>query len=322
MVHRYITPSCGRHVASVSLAMAILLVVIPGVTFGAALAHRARASMAADPLRKLTRTMVDVGGYKLSLLCGGTGSPTVIMDSGQGRSGTLDFFGVELEVARFTRVCSYDRAGDGYSDPGPKPRSPLRIILELHTLLQRAHLGGPYVVLGWSIAGLYTEGYAFKYTSTVVGTVLIDPVTPEMYGPASAEEKAMKADDDAGGGYLVDDTTAEEGLAAYDGGAVAVEAIRHPLGRMPLVILTHGINDLLGSDALDQLWRRMQRALLRLSPNSVMLTALDSGHDIANARPDLVIAAIQQVVTAARYHNALAPWRTWRCGTGRCTQVG
>jgi pimeloyl-ACP methyl ester carboxylesterase len=96
--------------------------------------------------------MVDIGGYRLNINCTGTGSPTVILDSGLGEP-ALSWNGVQAGVARFTRVCSYDRAGYGQSDPGPQPRSSLQVARELHALLERSQTPGPYVLVGHSFGG-------------------------------------------------------------------------------------------------------------------------------------------------------------------------
>jgi hypothetical protein len=94
--------------------------------------------------------LVDIGGYKLHLWCTGDGAPAVILDTGLGGS-SADWGFVQPDVARFTRVCSYDRAGMGYSDPGPSPRTARRIASELAELLVRSGIGGPVVLVGASI---------------------------------------------------------------------------------------------------------------------------------------------------------------------------
>ena len=96
--------------------------------------------------------LVDVGGYKLHLDCQGTGSPTVVLDAGLGGS-SLDWTLVQPELATTTRVCTYDRAGMGWSDAGPMPRSPSHIAEELHVLLTNAGVAGPYVLVGHSLGG-------------------------------------------------------------------------------------------------------------------------------------------------------------------------
>jgi pimeloyl-ACP methyl ester carboxylesterase len=123
--------------------------------------------------------LVDIGdGRKLNLYCIGNGSPTVIFDSGLDvGSGTLSWNRVQPAVARFTRACSYDRAGYGFSDPGPLPRTSNAVVSDLRALLDRAGIEPPYILVGHSIAGLYEPLFADRYPSDVVGMVLVDPST-------------------------------------------------------------------------------------------------------------------------------------------------
>jgi pimeloyl-ACP methyl ester carboxylesterase len=121
------------------------------------------------PLGKL----VDVGGYRLHLHCTGQGSPTVVFENGSADfSFVWDF--VQPDVSKFTRACSYDRAGSAWSDPGPLPRSFEQINLELHTALQKAGIRGLYVLVGQSYGGFVVRAFAEKYKSEVVGVVLVD----------------------------------------------------------------------------------------------------------------------------------------------------
>lgn len=123
--------------------------------------------------------LVDVGGYQLHLYCTGEGSPTVILDSAADMM-SADWAWVQPEIAKQTRVCSYDRAGMGWSDPGPQPRDAQQVVSELHTLLNHANISGPYVLVGHSAAGLYARLYAAQYPDEVVGMVLVDPGHPDM----------------------------------------------------------------------------------------------------------------------------------------------
>jgi pimeloyl-ACP methyl ester carboxylesterase len=124
--------------------------------------------------------MVDVGGYRLHINCTGAGSPTVVIDAGLGDWSSMWGF-VQPGVAKTTRVCTYDRAGIGWSDPGPLPRDARQFTKELHTLLQNAHIPGPYVLVGHSMGGLPVRVFAHEYASEVAGVVLIDSMSP---GPA------------------------------------------------------------------------------------------------------------------------------------------
>src|SRR5919112_2869137 len=117
--------------------------------------------------------LVDIGGYRLHLWCTGNGAPAVILDTGLGGS-SADWGFVQPEVARFTRVCSYDRAGMGYSDRGPSPRTARRIASELAELLRRSGNAGPVVLVGASIAGFDVRLFASDHPDRVAGLVLVD----------------------------------------------------------------------------------------------------------------------------------------------------
>src|SRR5215213_9005058 len=120
--------------------------------------------------------MVDVGGYSLHINCVGQGSPTVVLDAGLGGM-SAEWVWVQREVSDTTRVCPYDRAGMGWSEMGPEPRDAKQITRELHTLLSKAGIEGPYVLVGHSFGGLYMQTYAARYPGEVAGVALIDSST-------------------------------------------------------------------------------------------------------------------------------------------------
>lgn len=122
---------------------------------------------------------VDVGGYSLDLNCAGEGGPTVILESGWSMPG-VSWSLVQPEVERFARVCSYDRAGYGWSDEGPMPRSSDEMARELHTLLHNAGENPPYVLVGHSLAGYIIRCFRGMYPNEVVGMVLVDPSQEDM----------------------------------------------------------------------------------------------------------------------------------------------
>ncbi len=124
--------------------------------------------------------MVDVGGFRLHLDCSGEGSPVVILDSPSGSS-SLGWSLVQPEVARFTRVCAYDRAGYGWSDPGPNPRTTGRIVSELRSLLENGGVRGPYVLVGSSVGGCNLRLFAAQAPAQVAGMVLVDSAHEEMF---------------------------------------------------------------------------------------------------------------------------------------------
>jgi pimeloyl-ACP methyl ester carboxylesterase len=133
--------------------------------------------------------LVNVGGYSLHINCVGEGSPTVILESALGAM-SAHWVRVQQVVAETTRVCAYDRAGMGWSEPGPEPRDARQISSELHTLLKNADTEGPYVLVGHSYGGLYARMYAARYPNEVAGVVLVDSSHPEQF-TRSPEGRAM-----------------------------------------------------------------------------------------------------------------------------------
>lgn len=120
--------------------------------------------------------LVDIGGRRLNIVCTGTGSPTVILEAGLlADSGAWRL--VQPSLSQSTRVCSYDRAGLGFSDPAGSPRDAAAIVSDLHALLRRAGIAPPYVLVGWSSGGLYTRLYQYRFPNEVVGLVEVDPDT-------------------------------------------------------------------------------------------------------------------------------------------------
>lgn len=128
--------------------------------------------------------LVDVGGHRLHLYCTGTGSPVVILEAGLGR-GWDDWYDVVPEIAKITKVCVYDRAGYGWSDPGPQPRSSQRIADELHVLLTHSAIRPPYVLVGHSFGAFIVRIYANKHPQEIAGLVLVDPMHEDFQEPAA-----------------------------------------------------------------------------------------------------------------------------------------
>jgi len=124
--------------------------------------------------------LIDIGGYRLHLHCNGTGSPTVLFEAGIGDD-SLTWAGVQPAIAKTTRACSYDRAGYGWSDPSPNPRDAKTIAQELYTLLRAADIGGPLVLVGHSLGGMFVREYAGLYRSDVAGMVLVDSTSPNQF---------------------------------------------------------------------------------------------------------------------------------------------
>jgi len=140
--------------------------------------------------------LVDVGGHRLHLTCAGSGSPTVVLEPGAGEM-AANLGWITPAVARTTRVCAYDRAGRGWSDPTDAPQNGARVADDLHTLLHRAGVPGPYVLAGHSFGGLYVLAFAARYPDEVAGMVLVDPTAPAAdidltTAPSDVEPKVMR----------------------------------------------------------------------------------------------------------------------------------
>ena len=135
--------------------------------------------------------LVQVVTHKLHLLCRGTGSPAVVFDAALGGS-SLSWTYVQPAVAGFTTACAYDRAGFGWSDAGPMPRTAERIAAELHEMLATAGVPPPYVLVGHSFGGLTVRAYVERHPGEVAGLVFVDPAHPEEWRePSTADRERL-----------------------------------------------------------------------------------------------------------------------------------
>lgn len=242
----------------------------------------------------LTGHLINVDGHRIELKCSGVGSPTVVMDSGL--SMTMETWGrVPADVAGFTRVCTYNRAGLGYSDAGPKPRTSKVIVKELDALLVKAGVSGPYVLVGHSVGGLNVRLYASEHPEKVVGMVLIDASDENEYQRLAAlksgAEKERYLQHEGGGNFEgVDLLASAEELR----GAAPIHAI-------PLLVLTARPRGPQNTEET-QVTEQLQAELGKLLPNGKQIIAENSGHFIQLDRPFLVTDSIFLVVRAAREH--------------------
>jgi pimeloyl-ACP methyl ester carboxylesterase len=157
------------------LVVALLVLAVVGAIYQAIAS--ARAERAHPPPGEL----VDVGGHSLHIHCVGKGSPTVVLDAALG-SMSASWIWVQREVSGTTGVCAYDRSGMGWSESGSEPRDAKQVAGELHALLEGADLGkGPYVLVGHSFGGLYTQTYAAQYPDEVAGVALVESSHPEQF---------------------------------------------------------------------------------------------------------------------------------------------
>jgi pimeloyl-ACP methyl ester carboxylesterase len=166
-----------RRVAAIAVSA---LVAVVGTLLAVGFAFETVASARDQHAFAPPGAMVDVGGHALHLSCIGQGSPAVILETGLGSTSSAWAL-VQPAVATSTRTCAYDRAGLGWSQPGPEPRDARQISAELHSLLQTAGVAGPYVLVGHSNGGLYSRMYAGMYPNDVAGMVLVDATPSDLF---------------------------------------------------------------------------------------------------------------------------------------------
>jgi pimeloyl-ACP methyl ester carboxylesterase len=166
-------PKWRRISERIILAIVVLIAVAAGsgAAFNAFATHHYRA------LHRAPGSLYLVDGYKMHLHCTGEGSPAIVLDAGLGDD-SLIWAKVQTELSKTTRVCSYDRAGFGWSDPQPGPRDADRIAQQLHKLLTEAGISGLTVLMGHSIGGLYIRAYTAHYPQSVSGLIFVDSSTP------------------------------------------------------------------------------------------------------------------------------------------------
>jgi pimeloyl-ACP methyl ester carboxylesterase len=168
-VHRQLQSRTGRWLLYPVMGFLVLAAIGGGwATVGAAADARAYP---------IPGQLIDVGGHSLHLSCAGSGSPTVVLQPGAGEMSS-NMAWIAPAVAQRTRVCVYDRAGRGWSEPADTPQDAAQIATDLHTLLQRGQISGPLVLAGHSFGGLYVLTYAARYPDEVAGMVLVDSTAP------------------------------------------------------------------------------------------------------------------------------------------------
>jgi pimeloyl-ACP methyl ester carboxylesterase len=281
--------------------------------------------------------LIDVGGHRLHLSCTGSGTPTVVLEPGAGgMSSSLGW--IAPVVARDTRVCVYDRAGRGWSEPADTAQDGAQIATDLHTLLQRGHVPGPYVLAGHSFGGLYVLTFAARYPDEVAGMVLVDSTAPASAAtPGTPSPGHGGSSDGMGRVSALVSTAARLGLARlyaqvdfgslpprsrdevrasvatastlrstideYLQAAASTEqaAALRDFADRPLIVLTAGS----GHDAA---WSAAQDRMAMLSTNSVHRIIAGATHeDLITTQEDAAATtqAILDVVAAVRSQGAL-----------------
>jgi pimeloyl-ACP methyl ester carboxylesterase len=234
---------------------------------------------------------VNVAGHRLAINCRGKGRPTVILESGAGwSSGAWGL--LAPRVAKTTRVCSYDRAGLGDSEPrrpaGPVPAA--TVVEDLHVLLAGAGIAPPYVLGGWSLGGFFIRLYAKRYPAEAVGLVGVDGTPFGIPDNPFLKVPGQQPIDLIGGPGISD--------SYYVAAADAELAASPDLGSRPLAVLTHGGQS--GGPDLEMPWLQSQKQVARFSTSSILVRADRAGHAIQFDAPGLTAEAFRQAIRAAR----------------------
>jgi pimeloyl-ACP methyl ester carboxylesterase len=283
------------------------------------------AQQAGTPPAPPPGVLIDIGNHKLHLHCRGPqdARPTVILEAGGGGFST-SWSLVQNLLSLRVRTCAYDRAGSGWSEPGPAPRTMRQEVFELHALLEAAKVPGPFVLVGHSIGGLLVRLYAEQYDTDVVGIVLVDPThesdvlgSVRYGGWVRLREKATgravpepRREGKPSTQYNPDDDyLAEELQQIY----LSRKANPESLGNRPLLVLAAGRRPPPPGTSED-LWTQLRVEkdglkidLSRLSSNSKFVLDPSSGHQIQTDNPELVARAIEEVVEAVAKGTRLGP---------------
>ena len=238
---------------------------------------------------------VAAGGHALSLLVGGEGTPTIVFEAGFG-AGLASWSTVQSNIAKFARTVSYDRAGIGQSEAGPKPRAAKQIAEELHLALQNAGIGPPYVLVGHSFGGIYVRVFADMYPKEVAGMVLIDPSQEAFEDWTRTHKEAQRAGRDeemAKASQAVRDESAQVSTS-YE----QARAARVPAG-IPVILLT-AMKDETMPETARKVWAEKHVEWISKVPGGKHVVAEKSGHFIQAEQPQLVVDAIKQVFDQAR----------------------
>jgi pimeloyl-ACP methyl ester carboxylesterase len=267
--------------------------------------------------------LVLVGAHKLHLRCTGPSGPgpTVILEAGGGGYAS-GWSRVQDLLSPATRTCSYDRAGSGWSEPGPAPRTLTQEVFELHELLQAARVSGPFVLAGQSIGGLLVRLYTERYGSDVIGVVLVDPTheSSVLYNMKKGGWVRLR---DLATGRPVPEPRLESRAGPTDDTDYLPEEFQliylsrnanpEPLGDRPLIVLAAGKQSAPPGTS-DELWATLKQEkdeqkadLARLSRNSKLIRDPSSGHNIHVDNPQLVARAIEEVRDAATKGVRLQP---------------
>lgn len=242
-------------------------------------------------------SQIETGSGSRFLHCEGEGSPTVLLESETGQT-TSDWRIVQRQIARFTRVCSYDRANTGQSSAAPGPRTIQQMADDLTALLHAANVPGPYVLASFGFGALVDRLYASQHPDDIAGMVLIDPLSENL----EARWQAL-APPDLWSQRISALWRGNPEQVAFDESYAQMRAAG-PLPDVPMIVLVHDATSLgVGlipagwpAAALDPIWQDLVAAQASLVPGGALVAARACGHDIVTGQPDKVVWAIRSVV--------------------------
>lgn len=282
--------------------------------------------------------MISIGNYSLHLNCQsnfqGSADVTVIMEAGAGGD-SLTWSSVQPKLAQSMRVCTYDRAGMGWSDAGSEPRSSDQIVSELNKLLANASISGPLIFVGHSFGGLVAQHYARAYPDQVVGMILVDAVHPDFIASLSPSALAQRESQLSllkFGGLLtrfgvtralnvvnfpadmpeeirgnvralalrpVTAATIYGETIAFEKSVEEMQKLPPLSADLPIAVISRLFDESNASQQggveVEQLWSNLQTELAQLNDNTIQYIAQDFEHFIQFSDPELIIRAIKDI---------------------------
>jgi pimeloyl-ACP methyl ester carboxylesterase len=282
--------------------------------------------------------MIDMGGYRLHLFCQGEGKPTVILESGLSATVAM-WTRIQTKLAKTTQVCAYDRAGIGWSEPSSNAPDANYIVHQLQTLLHKANLPGPFIIVGHSMGGLFARAFTGTFPTQVAGLVLVDAVHPDQGQGLSEETQAQqqqfmqllqwtpmlarlgvlrvaswfnsiaedlpKQSQAAHQALLITSKHLQGTLAEANQWEKTTAQVRQQqdLGNIPLLVISAGTDEFGFSAQRIENWQALQQDLTKLSDNSRHKLIPQASHHSLLTNPEhanMTVTAIRRMVNQVR----------------------
>lgn len=264
--------------------------------------------------------------FRLYIHCEGEGELTVLIEPGIGDS-LANWIPIQGELSQYTKVCLYDRAGNGLSDPGPGPRIASQITLELYSLLKQINIEGPYILIGHSFGGYIAQFFAGAFPDETAGLVLVDSSHWDQVTRLAELDEIQKTPGKIGGYKFEDQSlltsaqrlwkhlnaqrkavwTQMDELGSFRDSADEVNKILNRLPTVPMAVLSRGRTQLPtipGKKSMEAEWQSMQKDLTSLSEQSWQVIVSESGHSIHQEAPDVIVENTLKVIQLARVNEA------------------